>query len=370
MLAKVTIEPRSPPTGSCSSMRSTACFTTRNVPVRLTSSTSRHAASSSRCTGPPPAIPAACTTPSTCPTSSNRVATADSCVTSTVRMPSPPARSAATTLAPPLSKRSAVALPMPEAAPVTTTVLPSNRVTAPPLRNYGAMRFALFYEIPVARPWDEQSELRAYQNTIEQAVAGDRFGWDAFWTVEHHFLSEYSHCSNPEVLYGAIASRTERIRIGYGVRLMPSPYNHPVRTAESVAVLDLVSGGRADMGTGRSSTRPELEGFGGDPHETRQIWQGAIEHVVACWTHDEHEFHGKYWDMPKRRVIPKPMQKPHPPLWGATTSDDGHRQVGSLGLGLCSFAVGVSPEEVKRRIDIYREAVERCEQPIGKYVHN
>jgi len=232
------------------------------------------------------------------------------------------------------------------------------------------MRFALFYEIPVARPWDEQSELRAYQNTIEQAVAGDRFGWDAFWTVEHHFLSEYSHCSNPEVLYGAIAARTERIRIGYGVRLMPKPYNHPVRTAESVAVLDLVSGGRVDMGTGRSSTRPELEGFGVDPHETREMWQEAIQHVVGCWTNDEYEFHGKYWDMPKRRVIPKPIQKPHPPLWGATTSDEGHRQVGTLGLGLCSFAVGVSPEEVKRRIDIYREAVERCDAPIGKYIHN
>src|SRR5437764_9130255 len=330
-------------------------------------------------TGPPPATPAALTTPSTrSPASSMRLATADSSVTSTVRTASPPATSAPTTSAPSSTSRCTVAWPMPDAAPVTTTVFPSNRVlVSPPLRFgslgltssalrrqvCGAMRFALFYEIPVARPWDEQSELRAYQNTIEQAVAGDRFGWDAFWTVEHHFLSEYCHCSYPEVLYGAIASRTERIRIGYGVRLMPSPYNHPVRTAESVAVLDLVSNGRVDMGTGRSSTRPELEGFGIDPHETREMWQEAIGHIVGCWTNDEYEFSGKYWDMPKRRVIPKPIQKPHPPLWGATTSDDGHRQVGSLGLGLCSFAVGVSPVEEKRRVDIYRKAVERVEMP-------
>src|SRR5436305_7188848 len=313
------------------------------------------------CTGPPPAMPAACTTPSTCPTSSMRAATADSSVTSTVRMPSPPAMSAPTTVAPSSCNRVVVASPMPDAAPVTTTVLPSKRPTVPPLSNIGAMRFALFYEIPVARPWDEQSELRAYQNTIEQAVAGDRYGWDAFWTVEHHFLSEYSHCSNPEILYGAIAARTERIRIGYGVRLMPKPYNHPVRTAESVAVLDLVAGGRVDFGTGRSATRAELEGFGLDPHETRDMWREAIGHVVGCRTNDEYEFQGKHWSMPKRRVLPKPIQKPHPPLWGATTSDEGHRQVGSLGIGLCSFAVGVSPEEVKRRIDIYREAVERCE---------
>jgi alkanesulfonate monooxygenase SsuD/methylene tetrahydromethanopterin reductase-like flavin-dependent oxidoreductase (luciferase family) len=133
------------------------------------------------------------------------------------------------------------------------------------------LEFALFYEIPVARPWDPDKERQAYANTIEQAVAGERFGWDAFWTVEHHFLEEYSHCSNPEVLYGAIAALTERIRIGYGVRLMPKPYNHPVRTAESVAVLDLISNGRVDFGTGRSSTRLEIEGFDIDPHETRQM---------------------------------------------------------------------------------------------------
>ena len=113
------------------------------------------------------------------------------------------------------------------------------------------MKFALFYEIPVPRPWEEDSELIAYQNTLEQAIAGDKYGWHAFWTVEHHFLQEYSHCSNPEILYGAIASRTENIRLGYGVRLMPKPYNHPVRTAESVAVLDLLSNG-----TGRHGGRP------------------------------------------------------------------------------------------------------------------
>ncbi len=232
------------------------------------------------------------------------------------------------------------------------------------------MRFALFYEIPVPQPWEPDSEHRAYQNTLEQAIAGDRFGWDAFWTVEHHFLQEYSHCSNPEVLYGAIASRTERIRLGYGVRLMPKPYNHPVRTAESVAVLDLISDGRVDFGTGRSATRAELEGFGIDPTETRAMWQEALEHVVGCWTHEEYEFAGTHWQMPRRRVQPKPLQKPHPLLWGATTSEEGHRQVGELGLGLCSFAVGVSPAEVKAKVDIYRRAVESCTSPIGAYVNN
>src|SRR5262245_16388848 len=138
------------------------------------------------------------------------------------------------------------------------------------------MRFALFYEIPVAQPWDADSEHDAYHHTLEQAIHGDKMGWHAFCTVAHHFLSEYSHCSNPEILYGAIAARTERIRLGYGVRLMPKPYNHPVRTAESVAVLDLLSNGRVDFGTGRSATRIELEGFGIDPRETRAMWKEAI----------------------------------------------------------------------------------------------
>jgi len=232
------------------------------------------------------------------------------------------------------------------------------------------VKFALFYEIPVPKPWEPDSELIAYRNTIEQAVAGERFGWSAFWTVEHHFLKEYSHCSNPEVLYGAIAALTDRIRLGYGVRLMPSPYNHPVRTAESVAVLDLISNGRVDFGTGRSATRAELEGFGIDPGQTREMWHEAIEHVVGCWTSDEYEFSGRYWQMPRRRVQPKPLQQPHPPIWGATTSEDGHRQVGELGLGLCSFAVGISPEEVKRKVDVYRQAVAGCTEPLGAYVHN
>ena len=228
-----------------------------------------------------------------------------------------------------------------------------------------AMQFAMFYEIPVARPWSRTSELEAYRNTIEQVCLGDRVGFHSFWTVEHHFLDEYSHCSNPEVLYGHIAALTENLRIGYGVRLLPSPYNHPVRTAESVATLDIVSGGRVEFGTGRSSTRAELEGFGIDPRETRQMWDEALRHIVGCWTHDEYEFAGRYWSMPKRRVHPTPIQEPHPPIWGATSSVEGHYEMGSRGLGLLSFTVGSPPEELDERIRNYRRGLADCTTPIG-----
>jgi alkanesulfonate monooxygenase SsuD/methylene tetrahydromethanopterin reductase-like flavin-dependent oxidoreductase (luciferase family) len=229
-----------------------------------------------------------------------------------------------------------------------------------------AMKFAMFYEIPVPRPWTRDSERDAYRNTIEQVKLGDRMGFHSFWTVEHHFLDEYSHCSNPEVLYGHIAAVTENLRIGYGVRLLPQPYNHPVRTAESVAVLDIVSGGRVEFGTGRSSTRAELEGFSVDPRATREMWDEALRHIVGCWTNDEYSFDGKYWSMPPRRVHPKPIQEPHPPLWGATSSVDGHYEIGNRGIGLLSFTVGNPPEALEERIANYRRGQAECVTPIGK----
>jgi alkanesulfonate monooxygenase SsuD/methylene tetrahydromethanopterin reductase-like flavin-dependent oxidoreductase (luciferase family) len=232
------------------------------------------------------------------------------------------------------------------------------------------MKFALFYEIPVPKPFTREKEHQAYKDTLEQAILADQVGFHAFWTVEHHFLEEYSHCSNPEVLYGAVAARTRNLRIGYGVRLAPRPYNHPVRSAESAAVLDLLSDGRVDFGTGRSSTRIELEGFGIHPDETRDMWQEAVEHIVGCWKNEHYEFSGKYWSMPRRRVQPKPLQQPHPPVYGATGSDSGHQLMGELGLGLCSFGVGLPPEDLKRRIDLYRAALKTCKKPLATFVND
>ncbi len=197
------------------------------------------------------------------------------------------------------------------------------------------MKMALFYEIPVAKPWSRHSEHEAYKNVVEQAVLGEQAGFHSLWTVEHHFLEEFSHCSNPEILYGHIAAKTSKLRLGYGVRLLPRPYNHPVRTAESVAVLDLLSDGRVEFGTGRSATRAELEGFGIDPQHTRAMWQEALEHIVGCWTNDEYSFHGTYWSMPRRRVLPKPLQDPHPP--------------GGSGSGCARSASDCRPSRSRRR---------------------
>ncbi len=210
------------------------------------------------------------------------------------------------------------------------------------------MKFALFYEIPVPKPFTPGKEHQAYKNTLEQAILGDEVGFHAFWTVEHHFLEEYSHCSNPEVLYGAIAARTKNIRIGYGVRLLPQPYNHPIRSAESAAVLDLLSDGRVDFGTGRSSTRLELEGFDVDPDETREMWQrGARSHRRRV---DRGALPGRRastgtWA--RRAACSRSRCSSRTRRSSARrASREGHEEVGRQGIGLCSFTVGLPPEEL------------------------
>jgi alkanesulfonate monooxygenase SsuD/methylene tetrahydromethanopterin reductase-like flavin-dependent oxidoreductase (luciferase family) len=231
------------------------------------------------------------------------------------------------------------------------------------------MKLAVFAEIPVPKPWTPGKEQRAFQDTIEQAVFAEKMGFHSFWSVEHHFLTEMSHSSNPEIVYGAIAARTSKLRLGYGVRLMPKPYNHPVRTAESVATLDVVSGGRVEMGAGRSATRVELEGFGINPHETRQMQEEAMRAIVGCWTKEEFEFEGKYWSLPRRTVVPRPVQTPHPPVWCASSSLDGHFEIGKMGVGLLSFAVAVPPESMRDKIDAYRSGLQSCTAPVGLTIH-
>jgi alkanesulfonate monooxygenase SsuD/methylene tetrahydromethanopterin reductase-like flavin-dependent oxidoreductase (luciferase family) len=230
------------------------------------------------------------------------------------------------------------------------------------------MKLALMYELPVPRPWNEDSAYVAFQQTLEQIRLADRLGFDSVWTVEHHFLDEYSFSSAPGVLYGAIAAQTENIRIGHGVRLLPFPYNHPVRAAEAAATVDVLSGGRLEFGTGRSGTRTEMEGFGIAPSETRPMWEEALEVIVGCWTQDEFSYDGEYFKLPPRGVVPKPMQQPHPPLWGATSSAESHELVGRKGMGLLSFSVAVPPEALAKRFGRYREGLEQV-VPVGRFIN-
>ena len=183
------------------------------------------------------------------------------------------------------------------------------------------MKFGIFYEHQLPRPWHEDSELNLFQEALDQVELADRLGIDHAWEVEHHFLEEYSHSSAPEVFLAACSQRTERIRLGHGITLLPPSYNAPARVAERIATLDLVSKGRVDFGSGESSSLAELGGFGISVEQKRDQWREALEQIANMMAMDPYPgFEGKYFSMPCRNVIPKPVQKPHPPLWVACSN--------------------------------------------------
>ncbi len=215
------------------------------------------------------------------------------------------------------------------------------------------MRFSLFYEHQLPRPWDAGSEQRLYNDALEQIELADRVGFDAVWFVEHHFMEEYSHSSAPEVFLGAVSQRTSRIRLGHGIVQIPPGVNHPARVAERIATLDLVSGGRVEFGTGESSSSAELGGFGVQRAEKRAMWEDAIEAITRMFV--EEPFAGwesPYWRMPPRNVVPKPVQKPHPPLWVACSRRETIHFAARKGIGALSFSF-VEPEDAGRWVREY-----------------
>ncbi|HZT49759.1 MAG TPA: LLM class flavin-dependent oxidoreductase [Hyphomicrobiaceae bacterium] len=201
------------------------------------------------------------------------------------------------------------------------------------------MKFGIFYELQLPRPWSDGDEHRLVQDALAQVELADRLGIDYAWAVEHHFLEEYSHCSASEVFLAAAAARTRRIRLGHGIRQVIPNYNHPARTAEAVAMLDLVSGGRADFGIGEGATRLELGGFNIPAKEKRAMALEAAAEIANMMVMTPYPgFEGRGFKMPARNVIPKPVQKPHPPMWMACTNRETIKIAASLGLGALAFS--------------------------------
>ena len=233
------------------------------------------------------------------------------------------------------------------------------------------MKIDLLYEIQVPGPWTQnqrEAEQRAYWNVVEQIEMADRMGFDTVWLVEHHFQRERAHSSAPEVFLGAISQRTKNIRIGHGVVLLPYPFNHPIRVAERAAVLDIMSNGRLEFGTGRSGAF-EQEGFGIKPEETRALWREALEIIPKMWTQETFSYKGKYFTVPERNVLPKPMQQPHPPIWMAGNSDESYPLAGSLGIGVLGLTIMNDMETIDARVKSYREALKTA-KPVGAYINN
>jgi alkanesulfonate monooxygenase SsuD/methylene tetrahydromethanopterin reductase-like flavin-dependent oxidoreductase (luciferase family) len=231
------------------------------------------------------------------------------------------------------------------------------------------MKFGIFYEHQLPRPWDEGIEQQLFQDALEQVELADKLGIDNVWEVEHHFLEEYSHSSAPEVFLAAASQRTKNIRLGHGIVLMPPGYNAPARIAERIATLDLVSNGRVEFGTGESASRAELEGFSIDPAERRAMWRETVEQVANMLAMDPYPgFQGQYFSMPVRNVVPKPVQKPHPPLWVACSNRDTIHLAAQLGIGALTFAF-VDPAEARHWVNDYYETFKRECVPIGHAVN-
>jgi alkanesulfonate monooxygenase SsuD/methylene tetrahydromethanopterin reductase-like flavin-dependent oxidoreductase (luciferase family) len=232
------------------------------------------------------------------------------------------------------------------------------------------MKFGVFYEMQLPKPWAPGDERRLFHEALAQVELADRLGYDYAWEVEHHFLDEYSHSSAPEVFLAAAAARTKRIRLGHGIRQVIPNYNHPARTAEALSTLDIMSDGRVDFGIGEGATRLELGGFHIPAKEKRAMAIEAAEQVANMMVMDPYPgFEGKYFKMPCRNVLPKPVQSPHPPMWMACTNRDTIKVAASLGVGALAFAF-VNPEEARAWADIYYGIIasDQC-VPIGHSVN-
>ena len=232
------------------------------------------------------------------------------------------------------------------------------------------MRFGIFYEHQLPKPWSPDDEYLLLKEALEQVVLADRLGFDYAWEVEHHFLDEYSHSSSPEVFLAAAAALTERIRLGHGIRQVIPNYNHPARTAEGLATLDLISNGRVDFGIGEGATRLELHAFDIPAKRKRAMSLEAAEQIANMMVMDPYPgFESENFSMPCRNVLPKPRQKPHPPMWIACTNRDTIKVAARNGLGALAFSF-VDPDEARTWADIYYDIIKSDEcVPLGHTVN-
>ena len=197
------------------------------------------------------------------------------------------------------------------------------------------MKFGIFYELQLPRPWAADDERTLYRNALDQVELADKLGYDHAWEVEHHFLEEYSHSPAPEVFLAAASQRTRRIRLGHGIVQLTT--NHPARVAERIACLDLVSNGRVEFGIGEGASITELGGFDRRLEDKRAVWEDAVRCILPMFTHEGWEYHGPYFDFPLRNVLPKPVQRPHPPLWVACSQLETIEMAGRRGMGALGF---------------------------------
>ena len=206
----------------------------------------------------------------------------------------------------------------------------------------------------MAHPTAEH-ESEVLRSCVEQAVFAEEMGFDRIWAVEHHALKWYAHMSAPEVFLAWVAAKTSRIRIGHGVVCMPFNYNHPVRVGERAAMLDTLSGGRLDLGAGRGATEQEMSLCGVSRATTKDEVAEALRMIGAMWQEDEFSWEGSF-SIPPHSVLPRPEQRPHPPLYLACSRDDTVALAAEYGVG--ALALGFSgPDKVATLRKVYDNTI-------------
>jgi alkanesulfonate monooxygenase SsuD/methylene tetrahydromethanopterin reductase-like flavin-dependent oxidoreductase (luciferase family) len=226
------------------------------------------------------------------------------------------------------------------------------------------VKLDLLYEFqPKIGPLREphpHGQRRAEQQTYDEAIAeiqyADRLGFNTAWVVEHHFREGRSACSCNEAVLGGLALSTERIKLGFGVTLTPAGFIHPARLAEKVATVDVLSHGRVEWGTGRSTPMEQIAFGVPTDDRSRDQWREAIEIVIAMWEQYRFSWDSPTFKFPERVQIPKPFQDPHPPVWQAAASEKSAVSAGVLGLGLMSLSILQPVEKMAETINAYRTA--------------
>ncbi|MDE0065171.1 MAG: LLM class flavin-dependent oxidoreductase [Gammaproteobacteria bacterium] len=215
------------------------------------------------------------------------------------------------------------------------------------------MKFGILNEsCPGPEPWSPGREKQVITESVRQAVEAERLGWDQFWSTEHHFLGNHSTSGAPEIILTWVASQTARIRIGHAVVLASKQINHPWRIAERAATLDLLSDGRIDVGFGRGVTTDELYAFEAEPAETKAHRAEVLKMLPRMWLEDEFSWDSDHYAIPPRRLSPRPLQDPHPPLWIACGGEESWFEAAQAGVGAMSFGFGV-PGRLERCIAHY-----------------
>jgi alkanesulfonate monooxygenase SsuD/methylene tetrahydromethanopterin reductase-like flavin-dependent oxidoreductase (luciferase family) len=239
------------------------------------------------------------------------------------------------------------------------------------------VEFGIFiqgYNPGFRREGDPEAEHRALMNDLAAVQAADEAGFKYVWLAEHHFLDEYSHLSANDVVAGYLAHATKRIHIGSGIFNPLPQVNHPAKVAERVAMLDHLTEGRFEFGTGRGAGSHEILGFlhrDGitDTSRTKEIWEDVIAEFPKMWLQDTYVgYQGKYWSLPPRKVLPKPYKKPHPAMWYAAGNTSSYEMAARRGLGVLGFSVG-SIDELAPVLEVYKREIPKAE-PIGAYVND